>query len=417
MSIFCLLILISIMVFISQSQGGLRADYYPNIEWHGDPLITQKEAIPSLRGDDGYKLLSVNRYSVRWKGWIHLDQDGIYRFATNSDDGSYLKFDGKTLIRNGGAHGLKKVSAEISVQKGVYPLEILYFQIGGASVMETLWTPPDKTEQQLPSNILYSQYPGKRAILRRLIISFLSVFLKILWAILLCLGCFFGGKRFIMHYKLSVKSHHLALAALSFLAFSVAYFSPIINYTGSDPYLTLLTSQAILEHGTIQLDRYAESMNIDEHDWHVLKKHDHLYYYFPPGTSLYALPFVGVAKLCGLGMTRPQDDVFLQNLLSAFLVAVSFLLIYRLCRYFLNSCYSLLFSSVFVFGSSLMSTMGTALWNLNATVLFILATLLFIVGYDCGQRQSLNPYLPGFLLFSAYLCLPTAAIFIRHYRE
>lgn len=368
--------------------------------------------MPSLRREEGYHLLSLNRYSVRWKGWIYLKQTGVYRFATNSDDGSYLKFDGKTLVRNGGAHGLKKVSAEISVQKGVYPLEVLYFQIGGASIMETLWTPPGKAEQQLPGNILFSQYPGKGAIFGRFFINFLAIFLKILWAILLCLSCFFGGKKFIVHYKLFVKSHQLALVALSLFAFFVAYFSPI-NYTGSDPYLTLLTSQAILEYSTIQLDRYVESgMNIHGHDGHALKKHDHLYYYFPLGTSLYALPFVGFAKLCGLDMTRPQDDAFLQNLLSALLVTASFLLSYRLCCYFLNSYYSLLFSSVFVFGSSLMSTMGTALWNVNFTMIFILLTVLLIVGYDCGQRQSLNPYLLGFLLFSAYLCRPTAAIFI-----
>lgn len=406
---FCVVILASIGLFIPQNQGGLQAEYYPNIEWQGDPVVMQTEAMPALRGDDGYTLLSVNRYSVRWTGWIRLTQKGVYRFATNSDDGSYLRVAGNMLVKNGGAHGLKKVSAEMSLTEGVYPLEILYFQIGGAGVMETLWAPPGQPEQQLPRSLLFSHKPGRLAIFSRQLSRVAAPFSKILWAVSLCIGVFLGGKMLVSRFNLSLQRRHFALAALSLLAFTIAYYSPI-NYNNSDPYLTLLTSQAILERGTIKLDHYAEQgMELEKHS---VKKNGHRYYYFPLGTPLYALPFVGLAKMGGLDMTRPRDDAFLQNLLSALSVAAALLFIYRLCRCFLNSGLSLLFSSFFVFGSSLMSTMGTALWNVNCTTLIILATLLFIVGYDRGQRQSLNPYLLGFLLFSAYLCRPTAAVFI-----
>ncbi len=63
-------------------------------------------------------------------------------------------------------------------------------------------------------------------------------------------------------------------------------------------------------------------------------------------------------------------------------------------------------------GSSLTSSLGTALWNLNFTLLIIVLTLSLITAYDSGQSQTLNPFLLSFLLFSAYLCRPTSAIFI-----
>jgi len=59
-----------------------------------------------------------------------------------------------------------------------------------------------------------------------------------------------------------------------------------------------------------------------------------------------------------------------------------------------------------------MSTMGTALWSIDLALLFSLASLILVVYEAVGKRRTLNPYLLGSLLFLAYLCRPTEALFV-----
>jgi hypothetical protein len=52
------------------------------------------------------------------------------------------------------------------------------------------------------------------------------------------------------------------------------------------------------------------------------------------------------------------------------------------------------------------------MWNMNFTVLFITLALLLIARYENNPAAGLNGYLLGLLLVAAYLCRPSAAIFI-----
>ena len=112
----------------------------------------------------------------------------------------------------------------------------------------------------------------------------------------------------------------VALLLLAALAFGMTYLSPI-TYAISDPHLSLLVSQAILEEGTIKLDAYRERAEppLDSYppSGPLARYDDHLYYYFPLGPSLLALPVVATARGAGLDMAQQADNHFLQNLLSA----------------------------------------------------------------------------------------------------
>jgi hypothetical protein len=52
------------------------------------------------------------------------------------------------------------------------------------------------------------------------------------------------------------------------------------------------------------------------------------------------------------------------------------------------------------------------MWNMNFTVLFITLALLLIARYENNPAAGLNGYLLGLLLVAAYLCRPSAALFI-----
>ena len=214
-----------------------------------------------------------------------------------------------------------------------------------------------------------------------------------------------------------LEKHNLLIIILLIITtFAITYYSPI-RYTDSDPFGTFLTSQAILEHGTIKLDAYSEVLPV--YGSKIIRaENNHYYYYSALGTPILTTPFVWLANLRGIELARltsPYQDnsqSALQNLLSAITVTISCILIFAFCRCYFNHVYSFFFTVAFVFGSSIVSTMGTALWNVNLEVVFILCALVILACEDQKKTKDLKPILLGLLLFFAYFCRPTAALFI-----
>lgn len=197
----------------------------------------------------------------------------------------------------------------------------------------------------------------------------------------------------------------LLVLGCAVLVFALAYFALVSN-AGSDPQLSLLVSQAILEQGTVRLDAYMGLPNLDLQPWIVANANGHFYYYWPLGPSILSLPAVWAFNLVGLDMAVVYENNWAQNLISAVLCALVFLLLYRLCRHYLARWPSLLIASVFMLGTGLISTMGTALWNINFAVVFIVLLLLQLARLDREGDKAANPYWMGILLFAAFSAGP-----------
>lgn len=193
------------------------------------------------------------------------------------------------------------------------------------------------------------------------------------------------------------------------VVFTVAYFA-VVSYADADPNGTLLTSQALIEHGNIYLDPYPDTLQ-DYQQYTVL---GHRTYWYPIGTSLLSMPAVWLARQAGLDMAVTADDHALQHLLAALSLALAALISFDLARRYLGLWLGLLFAILFSLGSSAASTLGSALWSINATVVAMLATLWFLVRADLrgGAFQRGDSVLMGLLLLIAFACRPTAAVFI-----
>jgi len=200
-----------------------------------------------------------------------------------------------------------------------------------------------------------------------------------------------------------------SVVALAVTAFAVTYPGPI-NFTYGDPWGNLLTAQAILEQGTIKLDAYphAHAIAVLGLDMRI---GDHSYYFFPVGTPVLMLPAVGLALLAGQDMADEHDNLAMHKLLASLTLAAAVVLVFALCRLYLGDGYSLLVTAAFVFGSSIASTLGTALWSSNLAFLLNLAVIWLLARDHLGVRSA-NPYVVGTLLFLSYLCRPTAALLI-----
>ena len=85
----------------------------------------------------------------------------LLRFATKSDDGSWLWIDDRLVIDNGGVHGPQNVAAEVFLERGVHTFRVRYLEAGGGSLL-TLgqWTGRGRIvhpEPLLPYNISYGE--------------------------------------------------------------------------------------------------------------------------------------------------------------------------------------------------------------------------------------------------------------------
>lgn len=206
------------------------------------------------------------------------------------------------------------------------------------------------------------------------------------------------------------------LAAGSLVVFLLSFFS-INTDAGSDPKLTLLVSQALVDYGSMDLAPYREDVIIDRpfadyvETGTILASGDHYSHYFPAGPSIVAAPAVALARLAGWDM-RTADNFRLQNLLSALTASAVFLLAFALARCYVAERPALAIAFVSVLGSSLISTLGTAYWTHNMAVLAISGALWLLARIDVGQSERPHPVALGVLLFTAFICRATAVAFI-----
>lgn len=210
--------------------------------------------------------------------------------------------------------------------------------------------------------------------------------------------------------KKGVSNESIGIFFVLSVSFILFISSPIEGYKTSDPLGTLLVSQSILEHGTVKLDNYSKDI-LDRFEWQIFQREGHTFYSYPLGTSVFMIPFVVIANLTHMDMKRRDHEIILQGRLAALSASLAMLFIYLIARCYFSPEISLFLTLILTFGSAISSTLAVALWSMNLAVIFILWSLILLVK-DCNGRKKLNPYLLGFLLFSAFFCRPTSAIFV-----
>ncbi|MBN1994189.1 MAG: hypothetical protein JW953_15935 [Anaerolineae bacterium] len=210
------------------------------------------------------------------------------------------------------------------------------------------------------------------------------------------------------------KHHRLLLIICSLLIFGLTYLATVETKNGDFTY-SLLVSQAILEHQTIQLDAYKNKIDGNrhfDHDYRIEKVNGHYYYFLPLAPSVLSTPIVWGANFMRQDMTVQEQEYELLKLMAAVSCVLIFLILYALGRCYLDPLSSLVIALVSVLGTNLVSSLGMALSSMNFAVIFITLSLLLIARYDTGQAKRINSYWLGLFLFLAFWSRPTAAPFI-----
>ncbi len=131
------------------ASAGLRGLNYKYYEGTWNILPDFATLTPTLKGTSSNvsltpRLRDVN-FGFLWEGFINIPVTGTYTFETNSDDGSKLYIgnysnNATALVNNDGLHGGQYKGGSISLNAGIYPIAMTFFQQGGGLSMNVYWT-------------------------------------------------------------------------------------------------------------------------------------------------------------------------------------------------------------------------------------------------------------------------------------
>jgi hexosaminidase len=96
------------------------------------------------------------QFGVIYNGFIRIDEDGVYGFSTQSDDGSVLLIDDQPVVDNDGKHSLYDKGGSIPLQKGFHRFTLKYFNVGITGTLRVFMTIPGKPKGELSPDILYN---------------------------------------------------------------------------------------------------------------------------------------------------------------------------------------------------------------------------------------------------------------------
>ena len=140
--------------------NGLTANYRTGLDAANSPIVlTRTDA--TVNFDWGRSSpapgVPVDRFSVKWYGFIEPKYTEEYTFYTTADEGESLLINGTQIINDTIGHTARTASGKVKLQAGVkYPIILYYFEKTGAASMKLEWSSANQSREVVPTSQLYS---------------------------------------------------------------------------------------------------------------------------------------------------------------------------------------------------------------------------------------------------------------------
>jgi hypothetical protein len=230
------------------------------------------------------------------------------------------------------------------------------------------------------------------------------------------------------------KARHVEWAlGVGIFAFSLLVLGASPVRQMADSKYSMLLSEALLYHRSFMLDRFAiprlpptvqsccfrkRPFTYVGHIYQVQLVDDHLYYYFPPGSSVLSVPFVALMNALGVSASQAdgafslEGETAIEARLAATLMAGLAVLLYVTARLLLRSRgLAVLIALGGVLGTQVWSTASRALWSETWGLVLVGIVIVMLVRHDRGG-SPLRPFVLASLLAWTYFVRPTNAIAI-----
>lgn len=213
------------------------------------------------------------------------------------------------------------------------------------------------------------------------------------------------------------------IAVLLFVAICSIFLMSKVRQIADSSY-SMLLSENLIRHRSFALDNYslpsAEPVFAGDHYsygniYQLEAVNHHVYYYFPPGSSMLSVPLVAMMNGFGVsaagvdGAYDPKGEAAIEAKLAALLMAGLAVVFFFLARLTLPKFWSLIVAIGGALGTQIWSTASRALWTDTWGSLLLGLVLLMLLGAAAG-RTRLRPILLATLLSWMYFVRPTYAV-------
>jgi hypothetical protein len=135
---------------------GLTYDYFEGESWKKLPDCDA--LVPIRSGTVPRFVVPAHRpdgFAVRYRGYIRIPEDGMYRFFLRSDDGSVLRVAGEPIVDNDGIHDARRErSGEMPLAAGLHAIEVRYFDVAAGEVLQVGCAGPGFGKREIPGEWL-----------------------------------------------------------------------------------------------------------------------------------------------------------------------------------------------------------------------------------------------------------------------
>lgn len=233
-----------------------------------------------------------------------------------------------------------------------------------------------------------------------------------------------SGVRQILHFKSFI------YGALLFLSALAVFLASPVHPLGDSRY-SILVSQSLIDHRTFSLDHYflSDSAQTPEEAFRKLRNlrsrlpyqlkviNNHIYYNYPPGSSILSLPFVAFAGLFGVSPLKANGEYYMRGeRLIQFVLAG---LLMAFLTWIFYSTALLLLPERWSAATALGAALGTQVWSTASRTLtshtwgILLLGIVIRMLLDAQQhRKRINPYWLATLLSWMYFVRPTFSLAI-----
>ncbi len=214
----------------------------------------------------------------------------------------------------------------------------------------------------------------------------------------------------------------IAQCALAVIAYLIFFSSPVIWI--SDSIYSMLTAESIIEHGTPDLRAYtipkfrpeipAGTLAPDRQNAYQLGLiNGKVLYFYPHGTSILSLPFVGLMKIFGVSPSTSAHvfsfggETLIQKMLASALMAILACIFFRTALLMLNLRWSLLIAIGAAFGTEVWSTASSSMWS-HTWEIFLAGCVVYLM-----LRAELRGKKPAPANFATVAVLLGLMFFVR----
>ncbi|ODT64966.1 hypothetical protein ABS71_12555 [bacterium SCN 62-11] len=194
---------------------------------------------------------------------------------------------------------------------------------------------------------------------------------------------------------------------LSALLWALVTFAPN-GGAGGDAWGSLLTAQALVEHGSFDLAPYTDRAAYNEAQF--FRHGQALYYGYPPGGSLLEVPLVALARLLGMDMTQVAQESFMERQVSGICMIAMLGALWVGLSALLEKRRALVAAGLVLLASTYTGSIASSMANSQMPeIVFLTWTQAWMLRFD-RQGGRLNGWLLGLFLGAAYWCRPTALL-------